>query len=383
MAKSIRIVGVMTGTSCDGLDAACMEFGSKIWRPLWSKSAPYPTPLRKRVLKIQEPGTRISLRDYLVLNRDLGAWYAVTLAKMLDRKPSVDAVANHGQTVAHFPGDRVTLQMGDSSWITSILGVTTISQFRVGDLAAGGEGAPLAPLFHRMLARQLNRKRGIAIHNLGGISNLTYLSARGEVIAFDTGPANAWIDAATEKATRGESKFDRDGKLGAKGHPDEWCVQKILKNPYFLRKPPKSTGRDDFPIEAFMRATRAKGADLVATATAITVESIARAYEEYILDAGHDIEAILLTGGGSRNRTIVNGLRSRLPDIEILKMEDLGFDSQFIEAQAFAYFGFRALLGLPLGGTWTGVKGFGSPGQITPGQNWRGLLAKVAQLRQE
>jgi anhydro-N-acetylmuramic acid kinase len=214
---------------------------------------------------------------------------------------------------------------------------------------------------------------GIAIHNIGGISNLTYIGPN-QTIAFDTGPGNCWIDAATELATRGKSKFDRGGKLAREGQVDAKAVDAVLKNTYFKKAPPKSTGRDDFPFELLKSKTRSKGADLVATATAVTAESIAQAYEKFILEKQLPLKAVYITGGGAKNPALMDGLKNYLAPIEVLTLEEAGFDPQLVEAQAFAYFGFLSLLGQPVSGSWTGAQGFAPPGRITPGENWTEVL---------
>jgi anhydro-N-acetylmuramic acid kinase len=287
-------------------------------------------------------------------------------------------IANHGQTVSHFPDAGVTLQLGDPTRIAQITGLSVVSHFRDGDMAAGGQGAPLLPLFHKIIADQLGSQEAIAIHNLGGISNLTYLGPRGslyEVFAFDTGPANVWIDEAVVKTSKGKKTYDKGGKLARLGKIDISSVKRVLKHPYFKKPAPKSTGRDDFPFSYFQKTTRARGNDLIATATAITVESIARAYEEFILSNGLPLDAVYLAGGGAKNPTFVAWLADRMPSVAIRHISELGFEDSMIEPMGFALFGYFTLAGQPLGGTWTGVDGFGPPGQITPGENWAEIVA--------
>lgn len=385
-SPALRILGVMTGTSCDGLDAACIEISGSGWSPLWSSSCAYPRSLRERVLSLQKEKTRAPIQEWLALHSDLGNWYGTTLQKMIRKqKLRPDVIANHGQTLAHFPSmgkSSATLQLGDPTRIANLTGLTVVSHFRDGDIAAGGQGAPLVPLFHQLLAEHLGGPdEGISIHNIGGISNLTYIGPviQGErpVLAFDTGPGNIWIDAATEVATKGKQKIDRGGKIAASGQIDIAAVRRLLKHPYFALRAPKSTGRDDFPISAFLSRVRAKDASLVATATALTVESIGQAYEKEILKRGLPLSKIFFCGGGAKNPTLTGWISDRLPGVEVLSLEDSGLDPQLIEAQAFAYFGFLSLLGRPLGGDWTGARGFGPPGMITPGMNWAEVCARV------
>lgn len=374
----------MTGTSCDGLDCACIEIDLKGWRPLWSGSANYPARLRKQVLSAQVPGIRHELRALMKLDRDLGDWYGLVLQSLIKKsRPSPQIISNHGQTLAHYPNDHVTLQLGNPTWIAAKTGLTVISHFRDGDLAVSGQGAPLLPRFHHLLAHQLTEgsiRKGVAIHNVGGISNFTYIgpnSRRDLIIACDTGPGNIWIDAAAEKATRGKLKMDLGGKLAAQGAVDWNAVKKILRHPYFSKSPPKSTGRDGFPFSLLTSKTAAQGASLVATATAITIESCAQAYERFIFGKGHPLHRIFLCGGGAKNPALIASLQARLPSISVGTMEAVGWDNQVIEAQAFGYFGFLSLLGTPVGGSWTGARDFAPPGLITPGRNWRDILNKL------
>lgn len=372
----------MTGTSCDALDAACLDIAPGGWEPAWTETRPYPKELRRRVLEIQKPGRPHSVKDWLELHRDLGRWYGATLASICGarRSSAPDCIANHGQTIAHFPatqGRGFTLQAGDPTHIAAATGLTVVSNFREGDIAAGGKGAPLVPKFHRLVAEALGG-RGIAIHNIGGVSNLTYVAPDGKITAFDTGPGNLWIDAAAEKATRGRQRMDRGGRLAFAGNVDPAGVRAALALPYFSKRPPKSTGRDDFPFDLLLKKTSARGKDLVSTATWITIESIAQAYERHILGRGLPLRAIFLSGGGALNDALFEGLQARLPDVEIATMAQAGFDPSYLEAQAFAFFGFLSLLGKPIGGDWTGRKGFAPPGHLVPGENWRDLLKKLS-----
>ena len=370
MMDRLSILGVMTGTSCDGLDAACVEFAPDSWDPSWSVKVEYPKELRKRVLEIQTPGSSFTLPQWLKLDRDLSVWYAETLKRICAKK-KVDVIANHGQTVAHHPDEAVTLQMGNPAWITEATGITCISHFREGDIAAGGQGAPLLPRFHRLLANALfEDPAGAAIHNLGGISNFTYFGKNNSILATDTGPGNVWIDAAAELATKGKQRFDRDGKLALVGEPDSEAILAVLEDPYFKRPLPKSTGRDDFPFSKLTKKTRATGADLVATAAWITIESIAQSYAHAVLKKKLPLHTILCCGGGAKNVAVIEGLRARLPGVDIHTLDDAGWDSQLIEAQGFAYLGMLSLMGKPLGGEWTGADENAPTGWITPGKNW-------------
>jgi anhydro-N-acetylmuramic acid kinase len=373
----------MTGTSCDGLDASCVQFDSKHWKKNWkpigSSSIPFPQPLRKRVLDFQkgkEPGKKFL--QALELNRDLGNWYGNVL-KNLGKRFSADVIANHGQTVFHHPGLGITLQLGDPARIANETKLTVISNFRDGDLAADGQGAPLAPLYHEFLLQKFGvKKRGTAIHNIGGISNLTYFKSEKDIIGFDTGPGNIWIDAAAEIATRGKLKMDLNGRLARKGRVDHEALFKLMKHAFIRKGIPKSTGRDDFPIEHLLKSTRAKGEALVATATAFTAHSIAFSYKNWIQQKRYPLHTVLVCGGGAKNEYLLSLIKKLMPGVRVMPIDQLGIDGQQVESQAFAFLGFKTLLGHSLGGPWTNSsRHLGPPGHIVPGKNWSALLRKL------
>jgi len=289
---------------------------------------------------------------------------------------SIDVIAVHGQTVAHHPDDRVTLQLIDPALLAAQVGLPVLSQFRRGDLAQGGQGAPLVPLFHRRIAETLigDLASGISLHNLGGISNFTYLGAREDNdFALDTGPGNAWIDAATQLASKGKERFDDGGRRAKRGQVDPKAVERLMKHPYFKRGIPKSTGRDDFPFAWFRKTlgTRVAGNDAVATATALTGRSIAEAYDRFVLSRGLPLRNLVLCGGGAFNVALVQDIRARMGHVcRVSTLEEWGGDSSLIEAQAFAYLGALSLLGKQLGGAWTGRpanSGYAPPASITLG----------------
>lgn len=385
MSERIIIAGVMTGTSCDGVDIAAVEFDPESWTPKWEASRPYPKKLRDRVFKLQAPGAKTTVEEIFSLHTEIGDWIGEVVTDLIeelsdDERP--EAIAVHGQTIAHHPSKRpfgFTVQLGDPARVSNKTGRTVISNFRQGDLAAKGEGAPLVPLYHYLLSSILpGGHDGVAIHNLGGISNFTYIDPKGGMIACDTGPANVWIDAAVRKTTRGKKTFDDGGHLALEGKISFPILKHLLKHPYLKLPAPKSTGRDDFPPEYFLsRAKSLKGSDLVATATAYTVETIAQAYERFILKERHPLSTIYLCGGGAKNEAIRFWLADRLEGVDVRTIEDHGFESQYIEAQAFAFLGYRSLLGLPVGGSWTGVNRFAPPGMITPGKNWEQVLKSL------
>lgn len=380
--KEIRVLGIMTGTSCDGIDLACASFRGDEpgnFSRIGFESAPYPAALRARVLGLQKPGSRIRLCDLLDLDRDIGETIGKAATRAIAKNPDwrPHLLAMHGQTIAHHPAPRgkgTTLQAGNAARVAELTGLTVAHRFREGDQAAGGEGAPLAPLFHAFLASRDGKREGVAFHNLGGIGNLTYLAPNGRLLAFDTGPANALIDEATEAATKNRQRFDRGGKIAASAEPDRAAVEQMLLNErYFRKSPPKSTGRDEFHLKWLKGYTRARGAALVSTATELAALSAAHAYRSFILSKKWPLHKICFSGGGAKNLELMRRISAFLPGTECVDAGTLGVPSQEMEALAFAYFGFRTLLGQPLGGEWTGASPLASPASLLPGRNWRDL----------
>ncbi|MCM0604717.1 MAG: anhydro-N-acetylmuramic acid kinase [Xanthomonadaceae bacterium] len=376
----IKIAGAMTGTSCDGMDLVVISFSGNQMSTSHFSSVEYPSHLRKRVLDFQTPGSTQTAKKWCELDRDLGIWYGEVFKELLKTK-KIDAISNHGQTLAHFPKSSpfgTTLQLGDPFIIAQMTGLTTITGHRHGDMAGGGQGAPLAPIFHKKLVDSLFKKTSsVAIHNLGGISNFSYFR-RGECqMAFDTGPGNCLMDLATEIHTHGKMNFDRGGAFASQGKVDADAITKILRDPYIRLKPPKSTGRDDFHITFLKKITHTTGINLISTATALTIETIVDAYERFILKNQLPLDCILFIGGGAQNHFLITSIKKRLKNIKIVTAEEIGINAQAIEAQAFSYMGFLTLKGLALGGTWTGAKADSPPGLIVPGKNWNSLLRKL------
>lgn len=360
-AKSVHtVVGLMSGTSADGIDAALVEIeGCGVEtkaRLLRHHHVPYPADVRAAVLAACESTAR--LRAAARLDVQLGALFAdAALAVIREHgTKSVDAIASHGQTVYHLPrrgSAGVTVQLGDPSVIAERTGVTVVADFRRGDMAAGGEGAPLVSFADFVLFRSDQATR--AVQNIGGIANVTVLPRGGgldDVIAFDTGPGNSVIDGVVSVATDGRLTFDQDGTMAASGSPHEGLIGWLMEHPFFRRPPPKSTGREDFGREFTARLIdrgRELGlddADLAATATALTAASIAAAYRNFMLPE-HRIDEVILGGGGSLNPTLVRMIADRLPGVTVRPHEDFGIPAQAKEALAFAILGHQTLMGQP------------------------------------
>jgi len=347
----------MSGTSADGVSAVLVKirgYGLKTKLELVAfRNYPYPPTLRERTFKLFDPATS-TVEKICNMNFVLGEFFADSASKLIKESeldPSeVDLVGSHGQTIYHIPlprdtcgfRTRSTLQIGEIAVIAERTGITTVGDFRKRDIAAGGEGAPLTSYLDSILHShpRLNR----ILQNIGGIANLTFLPANAsprDVIAFDTGPGNMVIDALMEHYSLGKLSYDKDGEVAAKGNLDKALLEKLLSNPYFGREPPKTTGRELFgktytaKMVEYAEEHGLASEDVVATATALTVETIVMAYESFILPR-YAIDEVYVSGGGVKNRAIMQGLRERLEGIEVFEYDRLGIPSEAKEAVLMA-----------------------------------------------
>jgi anhydro-N-acetylmuramic acid kinase len=360
--KRVLAVGLMSGTSLDGLDAALVRIRRRPGGPERGYGASLeafgtyalPAELRSRMMDLAH-GRRLRARDIVAIDREFCEASARAVRAVCRRAgvdiARLDVIGSHGQTVFHGPSvdaGSVGWQIGSPSTIANRTGVVTVGDFRAADLAAGGCGAPLMPIVHRMLASHPRRRR--AIQNIGGIGNVTWMSpGGGEVRAFDTGPGVMLIDAMTRLVSGGRAKFDRGGRIARRGRVDRALVAGLLDAPFFARQPPKSTGREAFG-EAFARRfekrARRRGArdeDLVATATAFTASSIVDQYRRFLLP---DLDEVLLAGGGARNPVLVAEIERGLPGISVGRVEELGLDGDAFEALGFALLAVACLDGV-------------------------------------
>lgn len=376
--RSRRIAGVMSGTSADGLDVALVEFGrapSWRWRLLGFRHAGY-TPRERRAI-LELAGGSGGVAEAARLDRWLGERIgrAVLAACRQTRlnPERLDLVASHGQTVFH-AGRQATLQVGDAATIAAITGRPVVANFRAADIAQGGEGAPLVPWVDWRL--YTHRRRYRAALNLGGIANLTLLpplAGAEDVVGFDTGPGNMALDALMQQLSHGQQSFDRNGDLGAQGKVDERLLSHLLRHAFFRRPPPKSAGREQFG-EAYVSQVRRqaggmKAADLMATLVALTAASVARGLAQSGR-AGAGAE-VVVSGGGVRNRALMQALAAAAPEWRWLRSEALGVPSQAKEAIAFAFLGEAHLRGVPANlPRVTGARRAVLLGSYTPGPPW-------------
>jgi anhydro-N-acetylmuramic acid kinase len=377
-AAAVLVVGLMSGTSADAVDAALVEWpdgrDAQPFRLLAAREDRLPPELQSRihVLAAGRVDAGRALAELASLDVELGEIFADSAIAVIEAAgievAQVDAIASHGQTVAHHPELRATLQIGDPSVIAERTGMTTVADFRTRDVAAGGEGAPLAPFFHHAAMGSASESR--LILNLGGIANVSWLPAGAspeDVIAFDVGPANALLDGVVQTRSGGEVRFDRDGAQAGSGDPDSALLESLLDDDFLRRAPPKSTGRERYGLaeaEALSRQWTGADADLLATLVAFTAESVARACREFL---GAVPDRILAGGGGVRNETLIAALSERV-GCRVEPMDAVGVPADAAEAMAFSLMGRNALLGIPnhLPRT-TGARAERVLGEIVPG----------------
>ena len=378
----------MSGTSGDGVDAALVRFEGQSITCLASGFAAYPKKMRNDIAKCSRPDGRVEL--VCRLNVEIGKFFANCAAAFCKKiKFPIKAVAfigSHGQTIRHQPVSKAaskpaskidqpssTLQIGEGAEIAAITGCMTVSDFRPADIAAGGQGAPLAPIAHH--AMFASKKEDRIVHNIGGISNLTLLPKGGgeeKVTGFDTGPGNSLIDLAVTRFSKGRRKFDAGGKTALKGKVNEQMLKFCLRSPYYAKKPPKSTGRELFGVENFCellkRFPKVSNEDFLRTLCALTAESAARQAAKFMR---FKKATWILCGGGALNGAIVGELEGRLKEnyggrCRVLLSDKFGFGVKEVEAVLMAILARRTIKAQP-----------GNMPKVT-GAKRRAILGKVS-----
>lgn len=365
--KERLVIGLMSGTSADGIDAALVKIsGEGIHTKaelIHFKNFLYDEKTRNdifRLFNVEE--CRV---DFLChMNFVLGELFAKAAIELTEEAgydmSQIDLIGSHGQTVYHIPvpisdkgyQERSTLQIGESAVIAERTGVVTVSDFRVRDVAAGGQGAPLVPYTEFLLYR--DKEKSVALQNIGGIANITILPKNcsvDDVYAFDNGPGNMVIDEVVKRVTGGAKRFDHNGETARNGNIDIGLLDFLMDNKYFKIGPPKTCGREYFGSE-FTDKLMEKAAllggirneDLVATATAFTAKAIGESIKDFVIPK-YDLDKLIIGGGGSYNNTLVNMIKNYLPGIEIITQEDMGLNSDAKEAVAFAVLANEAING--------------------------------------
>ena len=384
-----RVIGLMSGTSADGVDAALVEVGrlESGVRLIGFAGLPYPRELRKEILEVSEARS-VNVERICRLHVILGEWFVRSAFEVCRTAgvamSGVDLIGSHGQTVHHLPDaysgfgvtTRSSFQIADPSVIAERTGVTTVADFRARDMAAGGQGAPLVPVVDYLLFR--SESEGRVLLNIGGISNVTVLPAgccADDVMAFDTGPGNMLMDALAGVITGGRLACDENGLYAASGNVSDSLLAELMRHPFLKEAPPKSTGREAFGAtlvrDVLAWRGRLSGEDLVATATAFTARSIADALTRFVLPVV-PVARMAVSGGGARNPVLMEMLRGALPCVDICESDALGVPSEAKEAIAFAVLANATVEGrtgnLPAA---TGASGSVVLGVVAPGGNCR------------
>ena len=349
MATMLTAIGLMSGTSLDGVDVALIEtdgrrvsaFGPSGYRPY---SETERNLLRQALTEAVELERRDARPGILrEAERAVTLAHAEAVATFTAQHhitcEDIDIVGFHGQTVLHRPERKLTVQIGDATALAKAIHIPVMHDFRAADVAAGGQGAPFVPVYHRALAQSLDREGPMVVVNIGGVANVTYIDGPDILIACDTGPGNALLDDFIFRTTG--QPFDCEGRTAAQGMVDVAWVMRALQHPFFALPPPKSLDRNDF---ASLKLREMSAADGAATLTAFTAEAIAR----IVAHLPKEPKSWIVAGGGARNLTMLRMLRERLAPVTVEAAEGLGWSADAIEAQAFGFLAARGLKGLPL-----------------------------------
>ncbi|MEW9534491.1 anhydro-N-acetylmuramic acid kinase [Microbispora sp. NPDC049125] len=347
----MRVIGLMSGTSYDGIEVAAAELtlagDALVMRPLGALSLPYPEELRAGIAAVLPPAPATAY-DLCRVDTGVGRAFADAAVRAVSELcgGAADLVVSHGQTVYHWVEDgavRGTLQLGQPAWIAEATGLPVVSDLRSRDVAAGGQGAPLVSMLDTLLLR--GRQGVPAALNLGGIANVTVVPPGGDPVAFDTGPANALLDAAVRHFSGGVGDFDADGRGAAAGQENRGLLAALLADPYYRMPAPKSTGKERFHLPYLLEALAAWPVpgpeDVLATLTRLTAVTVADACR------AHGVTELVVSGGGLRNPTMMRMIAGELPGVRLPSSDDLGVPSAAKEALAFAVLGFLTVHGLP------------------------------------
>lgn len=330
--KSLLSLGIMNGTSLDGIDFVLIRsFKKGGCEFIQEKDFKFPSALKNKLMRATQHLLKVD--ELAELHHELGRYYAQCFKKLPARMKKCDVIGLHGQTVYH-AGSKSTLQIGEGSYLAAISQKIVVQDFRVADIAVGGQGAPLATIIHENL---IANKKKIAVHNLGGISNTTLIENHKALQSFDTGPANMLLDLNIQKATRNKKSFDFNGALAKQGQSDKKLVERLMKHKYFAKRPPKSCGREEFGqifYKKFLQSSKnLSWLDRQATLNDLTAQSIVHAYTKH---AKIRPTEIIFCGGGANNGFLLKTISNYLPQIKISTINQYGWTASSIEGAAFA-----------------------------------------------
>lgn len=348
-----KIIGLMSGTSCDSIDAGLCEVSPDLrCKLIYGINYKYPEHIRAKIFQLFSG--QASIKDICQMNFAIGHCFALACKTIISEFGKPDFIASHGQTIYHAPQNekidgislKSTFQIGESSVIAEETGCPVISNFREADIAAGGEGAPLVCFADEKWFKPTGKN--LAIQNIGGISNVTMISHSHPTFGFDTGLGNIMIDYCTNKFFA--KPYDKNGEIARVGNICDSWLDCLLQDEYYFKNPPKTTGREyfsQFYIENALKFAPSEPKDIIATVTALTAKTIVQAYERFILPE-IDIEEVVIGGGGAYNPTLMKYLRTYLPDeIKLKTHENYGISNNFKEVMAFALLGYCNYYGIP------------------------------------
>mgnify|MGYP002536240067 FL=1 len=351
--KPLTALGLMSGTSMDGVDAALLVTdGVDIFEYGKALNRPYDMDMRADLRSVTGRGVGEDSKKIKDVERKMTLFHAEVVSELLDsaglRAEDVDVIGFHGHTVYHNPAEKISVQIGDGDLLAEQTRIPVVNRFRNSDIANGGQGGPMMASYHAALARDLEKP--LAVLNIGGVAKLTWIGENGELVAFDTGPGNALIDDWMMK--KHGTNMDFDGNMAAVGKVNEKIVSLMMKSPYFKKKPPKSLDRDEFSLKISEHLEGESVADGAATLTAFTAQAAAAAAKDFLPKPARQW---IVCGGGAHNPTLVRMLRQRI-DAPISAAREVNWNGDFLEAQGFAFLAVRSLFGLPLSfPTTTGV----------------------------
>jgi anhydro-N-acetylmuramic acid kinase len=337
---SEKFIGLMSGTSLDGIDAVLVEFNNTHVKLLQHYSHPLPKALRQKLMDLAHNRAGLDLDDLGETDAELGEVFAAATNELLKKSDidarSIRAIGSHGQTIRHQPGAKFpfTLQIGDANRIAHLTGITTVADFRRHDMAAGGQGAPLVPAFHQAIFSKPGENR--AVLNIGGIANVTFLSADAKTcLGFDTGPGNMLMDAWIQH--HHQQHYDKNGEWSASAHPNDALLKKLMSDAFIHQRPPKSTGREHYNLEWLQKQLKdlpkMDPAEIQASLCAFTANSIAYAVQQFL----PGIERIIVCGGGIHNKHLIKTLQQCMHPVTIESTEQYGLHPDWVEAAAFAW----------------------------------------------
>ncbi len=356
-----RVIGLMSGTSVDGIDTALVEISGREWdlkvELLAGETYPYPSQLREQILELGA-GTAVSMADLAAIDDAIARSFAQAAQHIQVGHQGATLIGSHGQTVYHRPPQSkgelgYSFQLGRGALIAYLTGITTISNFRIADIAAHGHGAPLVPKVDAYLLSHPHQER--CIQNIGGIGNVTYLPAQSDhwlsqIRGWDTGPGNSLLDLAVQHFTNGTKSYDKNGDWAASGTPCHPLVEQWLSHEYFHLPPPKSTGRELFGLAYLHNCLQdaqpyqLNWADFLATITELTAASIVHSYDSFLVRRPDEV---ILCGGGSRNLYLKNRLELLLGNVPVSTTDEFGVSASFKEAIAFAVLAYWRNIGIP------------------------------------